>query len=116
MPPTSFDIFQGDAKTMFMKIVQDPSEGGDPIDLTNCTEIVVSLPNSSGTITQLKLSLSQVSITLPAVLGKFSVPVSAVVSALLNIGEFQNVDVTFTISGQVFTVRFAGALSVFEVA
>jgi hypothetical protein len=38
-----------------------------------------------------------------------------VISALLNLGELQNFDVTFTISGQVFTVRYFQALSVFEV-
>jgi len=102
---------------MFLLIAQGYSGGAIPIDLSSCTEIVVNLPNQDGTVSQLKLSLSQVAITSPAVLGQFSVPISSVLSALLNVGEFQPVDVTFTFTSppQVFTVRFENALSVFEV-
>ncbi len=112
-----FSIFKGNNKTMYLKAVSATCAGvGDPLDLSSCTEIVVNLPNADGTITQRKLSLSQVTIISPALLGKFSLVISSDISALLNVGEFQNVDVTFTISGQVFTVPFVQALSVYEVA
>lgn len=113
LPVNPFVIFTGDAKTLPLRIAYST---GLPVDLTSCTEIVVNLPNADGTFTQLKLSLSQVAITSPALLGQFTTPISAVKSALLNIGELQNVDVTFTISGSPFTVRFYQALSVFELA
>lgn len=112
----TFSIFQGDNKTMYLKAVNSACGGtGDPLDLTSCTEIVVNLPNADGTITQRKLSLAQVTITSPAALGKFSLLISSAISLVLNVGEFQNVDVTFTISGQIFTVPFLAALSVYEV-
>lgn len=116
MNPT-FSIFQGNTKTMYLKAVYAVCSGvGDPLDLTSCSEIVVNLPNADGTSTQLKLSEDEVAIISPATIGKFSVLISGAVSALLNVGELQNVDVTFTISGQVFTVAFLQALSVYEVA
>jgi hypothetical protein len=86
-----------------------------PLDLTNCTEIVVNLPNADGSFSQLKLSLAQVAITSPAVLGSFTAGLNATNYPSPNIGEFQNIDVTFTISGAPITVRFQGALSVFQV-
>lgn len=111
--PAVFSIFKGDAKTMMLKAVYAGT--GNPLDLTSCTEIVVNLPLAIGGFLQKKLSLSQVSITSPAVLGQFTCPISAVDSATLNLGELQNVDVTFTIGSTVMTVAFQQALSVFEV-
>jgi len=107
-----FEIFTGQDKTMNLRAAYLAT--GLPLDLTSCTEIVVNLLNADGTNTTLKLSLDQVSIISPAVLGQISVPISAAVSALLNVGELQNVDVAFTISGLVTIVRFFQALSVFE--
>lgn len=111
----SFNIFQGDAKTIYL-LAQNAHYNNQPVDLTDCDEIDIVLPNADGTLTHLKLSDEDVDITQPPVLGAFSSPISEAVSALLNIGEFQNIDVTFTIAANVFTVRFYGALSVFEVA
>lgn len=110
----TFRIFLGDATTLYLKAV-NAGCNTDPLDLTDCTEIVINLPNADGTVTQLKLSESEVAITSPSVLGKFSAPITSEVSGALNVGEFQNIDVTFTISGQIFTVPFLQALSVFEV-
>jgi hypothetical protein len=107
-----FSIFQGDNKSMPLKAVY--SQSGDPLDLTSCTEIVVSLPNQDGTFATFKLSLETVTITSPAVIGKFTIQVSAIISALLNLGELQNFTVVFTIAGQIFTVQYNQALSVFE--
>lgn len=114
MNPCPFTIYQGDAKTMLLKALQE-FPAGDPLDLTSCTEIIVSLPKADGTILLRKLSLAEVVVTSPAVLGKFSVAISAINSALLNVGQLQTFDVTFTISGVVFTVPYFNALSVFEV-
>ena len=88
---------------------------GNPVDLTDCTEIVVNLLNADGSIAQLKLSLGGVSIVDPPILGQFTANLTSQVSALLNVGELQSVDVTLTISGSAMTVRFYNALSVFEV-
>ena len=97
---------------MTMRAIYQPS--GLPLDLTSCTEISVALPNADGTFTNLLLSLDQVSIVSPANLGTITVAITHTVSALLNVGVLQNVDVTFTIGGLITVVRFFQALSVFE--
>jgi hypothetical protein len=112
MQKNTFTIFTGDDKTINLKAVYE--ENGDPLDLTDCTEIDIALPLSSGLFEHLKLSEDQVTIASPAILGKFSAPIESDISALMNIGEFQNLDVTFTIASKEFTVRFFQALTVFE--
>lgn len=107
-----FTIFQGDSKTLSMKALY--ADTLDPLDLTLCTEIVVALPKSDGTFTGLKLSDDEVTLLSPAVLGKFSVPLSDEISATLNLGELQTIYVTFTVDGTIFTVAYTGTLSVFE--
>lgn len=107
-----FEIFTGQDKTMSMLALYPKTSL--PLDLTSCTEISVALPNADGTFTSLKLSATQVAITSPANLGSFTVPIAAAVSALLNVGELQNIDVAFTISGLITIVRFFQSLSVFE--
>lgn len=109
-----FSIFTGDNKTLNAKAIYAVTD--DPLDLTSCTEIVVNLPNADGSSLQLKLSLSQVSITGAPVLGKFAAPISTVQSNLLQPGELQSFDVTFTIASEIFTVRYQNALSVYEAA
>lgn len=114
-PLIPFSIFLGDNKTMWLRVDNDLCCGGGPLDLTSCTEIDVAFQNQDGTIAHRLLSTAQVVIASPAVLGKFSVPIPTVVSNLLNVGQFQNFDVTFTIAGEVSTVRFSKGLSVYEV-
>ncbi len=113
MDQVTFTIFTGDDRTMNLKALQGGCTG-DPLDLTSCTEIDVALPNADGTFSHRLLSTDEVTITSPALLGKFSVDIPSDVSALLNPGEIQNIDVTFTISAKEFTVRFYQALTVFE--
>lgn len=108
-----FSIFLGDAKTIFLKAMNTGCNG-DPLDLTDCTEIDISLPNANGTSTHLLLSDSEVVISTPKILGKFSAAISSDVSDVLNVGEFQTFDVTFTIGPEIFTVPYVNALSVFE--
>lgn len=110
--PNTFTIFQGDDKTMNLKAVY--AETGDPLDLTTVTEIDIALPNQDGSFTHRKLSLSEVTITSPAVLGKFSTEVTAIISALLNLGEIQTITVAFTSPGKIITVPYVQALSVFQ--
>jgi hypothetical protein len=110
--PNVFTIFTGDAKSMQLKAVY--ADGLDPLDLTNCTEISIALPLAIGGLTDLLLSLGQVVITSPPILGKFSAAISSGLSQSLNVGELQNFDVTFTISGITQTVRFSQALTVIE--
>ncbi len=116
-PSPAFSIYTGDAKTMQLKAIYSVTE--DPVDLTNCTQIVIKLPNADGTFLELELDnddpeLEVVEITSPPVLGKFTAPITAAQSALLNPGELQNFFVTFTIASEVFTVNYAQSLSVFE--
>lgn len=106
-----FSIFLGDNRTMFLTALNK----NGPLDLTNCTEIDVAIPNQDGTIAHFLLTTGGVVITQPPVLGKLGVIISSVASALFQVGEFQTFDVTFTISSVIFTVRFSQALSVFEV-
>lgn len=113
-----FSIFLGDAKTLTLVAVT--SDGSSippykPLDLTTCTELVISLPNEDGTYLELKLSTSDVVIQTPAVLGTFSTDIESADSALLNVGELQTFNVTFTIGSEVFTVPYINALSVYEV-
>lgn len=100
---------------MNLKAVAGSCGVGDPLDLTSATEISVALPLFDGSFSLRLLSLNQVTITSPALLGKFSVPIPTMISSQLLVGEFQSFDVTFTIASQVFTVRFEKALSVFEI-
>lgn len=113
MEKTIFSIFTGDDKIMYLKAIQGGC-AGDPLDLTSCTEIDVSLPNADGTFTHLTKTDDQVVISEPTNLGKFSATIESEVSDLLQPGEGQNFDVTFTIATDQFTVRYFGALSVFE--
>ena len=107
-----FNYYVGDTKTMTFKALFASSLS--PLDLTNCTEIVVNLPNSDGTLTQLKYSLGQVTIASPTVLGQASAIVSATLWPIPNVGVGQDLDVTYTIGGNPQTVKFPAALNVFQ--
>lgn len=107
-----FTIFTGDDKTMKLKGVY--AESGDPLDLTDCTEIDVALQKADGTFLHLLKSDDKVVITSPALLGKFEAAIASDESALLQVGELQSFDVTFTIASKVFTVRYVESLSVFQ--
>ena len=96
---------------MYLKAIVDECCGGGPLDLTNCTEIDIALPNADGTFTHL---VNGVNITSPSVLGLFSVLIDEETSALLNVGVNQTFNVTFTINEEVFTVPYTGALSVYQ--
>lgn len=109
---TVFTIFQGDAKIMNLKAAY--AETGDPLDLTSCTAIVVSLPTLTGIPLQLTLLSGAVAISSPQNLGKFTAAITSVQSETLNVGELQNFDVTFTIGGAPFTVRYYNSLTVLE--
>lgn len=108
----AFVIFTGDDKTMFLKALYESSL--DPVNLTACTEIDIALPLADGSFAHRLLSLGQVSIIAPSLLGKFSAQIPSTVSAQLEIGEFQYFDVTFTISGEKTTIRYFKSLTVFE--
>lgn len=113
MTPGVFTIFQGNAKTMYLRAM-NAGCNTDPLDLTSCTEIDIALPNSDGSFTHYLFSDGDVVISTPKNLGKFSVAISAVLSLLMLPGEIQSFDVTFTIGAEVFTVRYSQSLSVFQ--
>jgi hypothetical protein len=110
--PTPFSIYTGDSKVMSLKAVY--ADSGDPLDLTDCTEIDIALPKADGTFLHLTLGDDEVTVVTPKVLGKFTAAIAAVDSATLLPGELQNFVVTFTIGSTIFTVPYVGALSVFE--
>lgn len=112
VPSAVFTIFLGNDKTMNLKTVY--AENLSPLDLTLCTEIDIALPAAAGGFLHRLLSLTQVVITSPPVLGQFTALIPASVSSLLNVGELQSFDVTFTISSQKTTVKYMNALSVFQ--
>lgn len=107
-----FTIFTGNTKTMNLKALFAGSL--DPLDLTSCTEIDVALPIAGGGFSHLLLSDDKVEIPSPASLGKFNVTIDAETSVLLKIGELQSFEATFTIDGEITTVKFINALSVFQ--
>ena len=109
-----FAIYLGDSQPLNLKALY--ASDLSPLDLTSCTEIDISLPNADGSFSHLLLSLDQVSIVSPPVLGGFGSPSASIgsISALLNVGELQTFTVAFTISGAKQTVAYVNALSVFE--
>ncbi len=110
---TTFTIYLGDQKTMYLRAVNE-TYYGIPLDLSSCDEIDIALPNADGTFAHRLLSEAEVSITSPAILGQFSTSIPSAVSALLNPGLGQSIEVTFTIGAQIFTVGYFGALNVRE--
>lgn len=112
MKKNIFSIFKGDDKTMTLKAVY--SDTLDPLDLTSCTEIDILLPLANGAYAHRLLSLGQVVIATPTVIGKFSCPIPSTISSTMNVGELQNLDVSFTISGKIITIRYDQSLSVLE--
>lgn len=110
--PASFTLTAGDDVTM--NLVVRYLETGDPVDLTNCTAIIVFLQNADGSFASLSIANSDVSITVPANLGKYSVAIASNVSALLNVGVAQSFNVQFTISGKITTVQYSNALTVLQ--
>lgn len=105
-----FNIFTGDAKTIYLKALNSTCDGLEPLDLTYIDSIAIFLPKADGTLLELAGE-----ITGPAVLGKFSADISEEDSALLNVGQFQDFSVSFTGEATKFTVKYEGALSVSEV-
>lgn len=112
--PNTFKIFRGDNKTMKL-LVFDLDNNGLPVNLTGCTEIDLTLTNADGTPAHFLLSTGKVSLVQPPILGGFSADIDSDASALLKVGEYQDVNATFTVPGEIFSVRFYGALSVFEI-
>lgn len=112
MKTETFVIFTGDQKPMNLKAIY--AESLNPLDLTNCTEIAIRMPLASGSFQTLLLSDDEVEIVSPAVLGKFTAFIETALSDLLNVGEFQSIDVTFTIDDDVTTVRYVQALTVLQ--
>ncbi len=107
-----FSIYTGDEKTLSLKAVYQ--ESGDPLNLTDCIEIIVQLPLADGTFTALKFSEDDVEIPNPKVLGKFNALIASEVSALLLVGELMSFDVVFTIDDVTFTVKYSGCLTVLQ--
>ncbi len=112
--PNTFSIYRGNKKAMTLKVVQSGCSA-DPLDLTDCDDIDIALPNEDGTYTHLLLSDDEVeAIVDNPVLGKYRAMIDEDVSLLLNIGELQTFRVTFTIGGEILSVAYVNGLSVYQ--
>lgn len=109
--PKVFEITKGNSKLLKMKAIYSGSF--DPLDLTDCTEIDIALPNQDGTFTHLLLSEDQVEIVGNPLLGKFQAQVTTEVSEVLNEGSLQDINVTFTINDEPDTLKYPKSLTVF---
>ena len=106
-----FIIFQGDSPTINGGLFQGQNGGYLPVDLTLCTSVTLSLYNADGSVLQLAATIGAT-----PVLGQFSATITAAQSALLNVGQYQNIDVQFVFPSVTYTVQFSAALSVMQVA
>lgn len=108
-----FTVFQGDVKPLPLKAMY--ARTFNPLPLTDCTEIVVNLLNSDGTVLAIKLSENNVTISGDPKLGMFVANFTSDESTKFAVGELQNIDVSFTINGNVMTIRYYGCFTVFQV-
>ena len=111
---TPYTIYLGDQKPINLVVAYNAAQ---PFDLTNCTQIIMSLPNADGTFSTLTLQNSQIAIASPPQLGAYGGTITTAISELLQVGNGQTIDVQFTISGSpttVFTVGYEGLLNVLE--
>lgn len=113
----TFTIFLGDNKPIYLRVNYAGVDGaplGDPVDLTTCTEIIMSLPKADGTFAQLKLTDNDITIE-DARLGKYMAQIDEVTSALLQVGPFQTFTVQFTFADDtIYGVDYYQGLSVVE--
>lgn len=107
-----FVIFIGEDKTMNLDARIPGSKRN--LDLSLCSEIVVALPLSDGGYSRRLFSKAQVFISSPATEGKFTVPIDRILSASLQSGKCQDLDVAFTILGVEFNVSLENALTIIE--
>jgi hypothetical protein len=108
--PEVFEIFYGDAKVFPFKAVYQGTF--QPLDLSNCVNIELMLPLSSGGgYTQLMLNAGQVSIVGNPILGQGAAPISSVVSPTLQTGTLQDVFAIYTIASGT-PVNISGGLTV----
>jgi type VI protein secretion system component VasA len=105
-------VYTGSDKTLNFRLTDKVTK--NPLDLTSATEIEVLFPVSDGGLpVSKKLTLSQVTITL-AVAGKFSVALSAVDTARLEIGAAISIEVKVTIATKVSIIQIDDALNVIK--
>lgn len=105
-----FTIFLGDQKIINMRLAYP--ETGLPFDLTSATNINILLPNADGSTSI--ISGGSVTIVSPPTSGQFYATILSAVSALLRVGEFQDILAQVTISGNQQTYRFPSCLSVYQ--
>lgn len=104
----SVEIIQGGFKSFVVRLRD--AESGDPIDLSSATEIEVCLKNADDS--DLKLNLSSGVTLVSGPLGKFQVSASGAQSALLKVQDNADMQVSYTISGNVFRTILQRAYSV----
>lgn len=109
-----FTVFLGDVKPLPLKAMYPGTY--NPLDLTECTNIVVNITNTDGSVLQLSLEENEVTITGNPELGQFIANFTAEQSADFLVGELQNIDVTFTIAGEPMTIRYYNCFTVLQVS
>jgi hypothetical protein len=108
-----FSMFLGDVIPLPLKAMY--AQTYNPLDLTDCTEIVVSITNADGTQLQLTLTDNDVTIVGNPMLGQFVANWTSAESALFLVGPNQNIDVVFTIGSETVTIRYMNCFSVYQV-
>lgn len=93
----SIQIVQGEAFSIVLKLRRN--KGYDPVDLSAATAITVAFPNADGTWHTESLAGGGVTRVSGPSDGDISVAMTAAETALLKAGAYQNVEITYTISG-----------------
>lgn len=83
-----------------------------PLDLTNCTEITASFIDENGAAVTRTLTGTQITIATPKGAGIIEVTLSDTFTAAMKVGERQDIQLEFTISGRKMVHIIEGLLTV----
>ena len=102
-------IYQGEDKPITIRLAD---QDGDPINLTNASEIKVILATTSGTPLVKTMSNSGGVVPLNAGGGIFQVTIAAADSIGLLVGDNQSIEIRVTIQGVLTIAQVQNAISV----
>ncbi len=102
-------IYQGEDKDITVRLAEQSS--GDPVSLSNASELAAYFKKSDETVLVKKMTLSQVVIN-NAGGGIFTIKVTAADSLLLATGENQSIEIRITASGYLNIAQIQNAITV----